>query len=312
MIKDSEIKAIIYLLDDPDEEVIHSVEQRLYNEGPEIVPILEEYWSENEDPVKANRLENIIRNIHNNQLGSDFKDWINNENRELLKGSELVCRIQYPGMDPDALNDYIEKVRLDAWMALYSAPNPIDRVQILNHILFDRQGIIGNTTNYHAPENSFLNRVIETRTGNPISLCILYSIIAQRLGLPIFGVNLPQHFVLAYCEDSENVDSNSFHSQGELNRSDFGKELFYINPFSKGQIFLKRNIDEFLKAIKVEERESFYTTCSNLDIIRRVLRNLHFSYMENHNHTMVNSVARFMQILGMEAGGSYETPGQEF
>lgn len=304
MLTESEIQAIMFLLDDPDEEVVKTVEQRLYSEGPDIVPLLEDVWTANSDPLKAFRLETIIRNIQHNQLASEFRNWMGRGGQGLYKGSELVCRIQYPGLNSETLNAYFEKLRLDAWMAMYNAYNPLDKIQILNHILFERQGLSGNTENYHAPENSFLNKVIETRNGNPISLCIIYSIVAQRLGLPVFGVNLPQHFILAYCDDKDKEVSGSFLSRGELRRSDFGKVLFYINPFSSGQIFLRKNIDEFLKAIKVAPQDSFYNPCSNLEIIRRVLRNLHFSYQENHNQEKVKTVAAYMNILGMTNEGT--------
>jgi regulator of sirC expression with transglutaminase-like and TPR domain len=301
LLRESEIQAIISMLDDPDEEILNSLESRLLQEGPEIIPVLEHFWTQNTDPVKAFRIENVIKSIQQNELEKDFKAWVVQESPELLRGAELVCRIQYPGLNTETLNAYFEKIRLDAWMAMYNAFNPIDKIKILNHIFFERQGLTGNTTSYHAPENSFINKVIETRSGNPISLCIIYSIVAQRLGIPVFGVNLPQHFVLAYCDESE-VESQdaSFTSHGELNRSHYGKVLFYVNPFSAGQVFIKKNLDEFLKAIQVEPRIEFYETCSNIDIILRVLRNLHFSYNENHNTEKVREVAKYMALLGGE------------
>jgi regulator of sirC expression with transglutaminase-like and TPR domain len=299
MLSKSEIEAILYLLDDSDEEVIQTVEQRLYSEGPGIVPLLEDYWTGNEDPLRAFRIESIIRNIQKLQLEQDFTSWMHSDARDLFTGCNLVSRIQYPGLKTEGVEAYVEKVRLDAWMAMYSAQNPLDKVQILNHILFERQGISGNSENYHAPDNSFLNRVIEARRGNPISLCNLYSIVAQRLGLPVFGVNLPQHFVLAYCDDSDKDQDISFHSKGQLRRDDYGKVLFYINPYSRGQVFLRKNIDEFLHAIKVEPQAGFYEPCDNLEIVRRMLRNLHFSYSELQALDKQSLVQNYMRVLGM-------------
>ncbi|MCC7298827.1 MAG: transglutaminase family protein [Bacteroidia bacterium] len=299
MLKDSEIKAILFLLDDPDEEVVAAVEERLYSEGPEIISTLESFWKGDEDPVLAYRIETIIKNIQNRELEKDFTNWLQSENQDLLEGCLLICRIQYPGMNPDVVHNYIEKVRIDAWMALYSAGNPMDRVKILNHILFERHGLKGNQSNYHSPDNSFLNRVIESRTGNPITLCCLYSIIAQKVGMPVFGVNLPQHFVLAWCEEPIPNFQTAYQGPPALFRKDFGKILFYINPFSHGQIFLKKNIDEFLDAIKVAPQKSFYEPCNNLEIIKRMLRNLHFSYTEIQNNEKRDAVANYMKLLGM-------------
>ncbi|MBS3913541.1 MAG: transglutaminase family protein [Bacteroidetes bacterium] len=299
MLSKSEIEAILYLLDDSDEDIIQMVEQRLFSEGPEIVPVLEDYWTLNKDPLRAFRIETIIHNIQKQQLEQDFLAWLNSPDRDLFLGCTLVCRIHYPGLNQASMDAYLEKVRLDAWMAMYSAQNPIDKIQILNHILFERHGISGNTENYHSPENSFLNKVIDTRRGNPISLCNLYCIIAQRMGIPVFGVNLPQHFVLAYCEELNPEQNIPFNSKGQLNRSDYGRVLFYVNPYSKGQVFLQKNIDEFLTAIKVEPQESFYEPCDNLEIVRRMLRNLHFSYSELQSIEKQTLVQNYMKLLGM-------------
>lgn len=285
------------MLDDTDEEIVQVLENRLFQEGPDIIPSLEDFWTRNHDPVKAYRLELIIRKIQENALIQDMTVWAADGKNDLFDGSILVARIQYPGLNVSLVQAWFEKVRLDSWMAMYSAFNPFDKIQILNHILFERQGLSGNTESYHAPENSFINKVIDHRKGNPISLSIIYSIIAQRLGIPVFGVNLPQHFVLAYCDDSEKEQNSSFHSEGELNRADYGKVLFYINPFSSGQIFLRKNIDDFLKAIKVEPRDSFFEACSNMEIIQRVLRNLEFAYTENHNTEKVELVAKCMSVV---------------
>jgi hypothetical protein len=79
--------------------------------------------------------------------------------------------------------------------------NPTEKVKILNYILYQVHGFKGNVDSYHDPSNSFLNQVLETKKGNPILLAVLYILIAQRLNIPIYGVNLPQHFVLAYLEE---------------------------------------------------------------------------------------------------------------
>lgn len=298
-------------MDDPDESVAHAVESKLFSEGSNIIPRLEEYWTANEDPLRAYRIENIIRKIQNHELKKDFKAWIESENRDLLEACILVARIQYPSLNPNTINAYIEKVRLDIWMAMYSAGNPIDRVNILNHILFERYGLKGNQSNYHAPDNSLINRVIETRSGNPISLCNIYAIIAQKLGLPVFGVNLPQHFVLAWCEESGQDEPVSFQARTGLKREHYGKVLFYINPFSNGQVFLRKNIDEFLTAIKVEPRPTFYEPCDPIEILRRMLRNLHFSYAEVHNEEKRLLVEKYMQIVGIAADNSPDSEEQE-
>jgi len=307
MLTHGELNAMLYLLDDTDEQVISSVSSRLLREGESVIPLLEEYWLGNSDPVRAVRIEQIIRSIQTGSLTRDFQNWLKSNNRDLLTASLLVSRIHYPGLDTSVVNNFIEKLRMDAWMALYNAGNPTDKVRILNHIFFERNGFKGNSEDYHHPDNSCINRVIEMRSGNPISMCNLYAIVAQKLGIPLFGVNLPQHFVLAYCDDGNKNPIVPFSSPETLNREEYGSALFYVNPFSKGQIFLRRNIRDFLEVIRVQPSDNFFEPCENLEILKRMLRNLHFSYTKTNDNDRKLLVEHYMAIVGM----TEETRGTE-
>jgi regulator of sirC expression with transglutaminase-like and TPR domain len=299
MISESELKAMLYLLDDTDEQVVSTVASRLLMEGSPVVPVLEQYWLSNQDPLRANRIEQIIRDIQNKELSDGFDEWLKSDNNTLLQACLLVSKIHYPGLDESVVVNFVEKMRMDAWMSLYNATNPHDKIKILNHIFFDRYGFKGNSNDYHNPDNSLINRVIETRSGNPISLCNLYAIVAQKLGLPVFGVNLPQHFVLAYCDDTHLEPIVPFQAPSNLNRNDFGPVLFYINPFSRGQIFLHKNIRDFLQVIKVESQPTFFDTCNPLEILKRMLRNLHYAYQKTNDKERIKLVSFYMKKLGM-------------
>ena len=99
-------------------------------------------------------------------------------------------------------------------------------------------------------------------------------IIAEYLGLPICGVNLPNHFVLAYVDDT-NI-KGEIGTWGKYIATD--DVLFYINPFSKGKIFGSREIDEFLEQWKLPPKKEYYLPCNNPAIIRRMLNNLCYAY----------------------------------
>ena len=80
--------------------------------------------------------------------------------------------------------------------------SPADHIKLINHVLYNIHGFSGNTTNHKDPQNSYLSQVLETKKGNQISLAIIYSVIAQKLDIPVYGVNLPQHFILAYMDET--------------------------------------------------------------------------------------------------------------
>ena len=141
--------------------------------------------------------------------------------------------------------------------------SPVEKIKLLNNILFREFGLSGNTTDYHSPQNSFINKVLETKKGNPISLACIYSLVALRLDIPIYGVNLPKHFVLAY-----------------MNEEKPDEVLFYINVFNRGQIMRESDIIAFLHQLNLPTSEEYMKPCDNLSIIKRVLRNLIAAY--NH------------------------------
>ena len=166
----------------------------------------------------------------------------------------------------------------------------------MNHIIFEIHGYSGNTANFHAPQNSYINNVLESKKGNPLSLSILYSVIAQSLGLPVYGVNLPEHFILAYKDTDPEIAA--------LMRNDNNHGvLFYINAFSKGSAFGKREIDTFLKQINMKPMEMFYTPCSNVDIITRMLRNLIGAYEKLGYPEKVKDLEELLEAITSNSQG---------
>jgi len=163
--------------------------------------------------------------------------------------------------------------------------------------MYELHGFKGNTDDYHSADNSYLNRVLETRKGNPISLAIIYSIVAQRLNIPIFGVNLPQHFILAYKDDSLLKGNSSFAGNIYMDHDIPGEILFYINAFNKGAIFNKWNIDQFLKQLNIKPQILYFEPCSNIDILMRVCRNLIFSYEKSNDMERVEGLKELLAIM---------------
>lgn len=261
-----DVKALISLLDDPDEGIYNHIKDKIISLGKEVIPDLEEAWEQSPNQDFQKRVENIIHQIQFDGNLNELFHWAKNEQHNLLKGVLIVAHYQYPELDQEKVLKTIDRIRQDIWLELNDNLTALEKVKMINHILFDVHAFSGNVDNYHSPQNSFINTVLESKKGNPLSLSILYAILAQSLGIPIYGVNLPEHFILAYV-DSETVDLNN----EELKKHPI---LFYVNAFSKGTIFARKEIDNFLKQLKIEPRPPFYEPCTNLEIIKRVLRNL--------------------------------------
>jgi regulator of sirC expression with transglutaminase-like and TPR domain len=263
----NKINALVSLLDDPDDEIFSEIKSQLLTLGTEAIPFLENAWETSFDTTLQKRAEEIIHDIQYNSVSNELENWIKNGAVDLIEGVVAVARYQYPDLKTDAVKQQLNEIKNDIWLELNSNLTALEIVRVVNHIFFDIHGFTGNTTNFHAPQNSFINIVIETKKGNPLMLSILYIYLAEQLDLPIFGVNLPEHFVLAYTDNEQ--------KKSDWKNADV---LFYINPFSKGTVFSKKDIDQFLKQIKLEHNDSYYKPCDNVKMLERLLRNLSNSF----------------------------------
>ncbi len=278
-----EIASLIKLLDDPDEEISTHVEDKLLTYGNEVIEFLESAWESSFDAILQERIENLVHRIQYGNMKNELELWYMSGAFDLLQGVIIVNKYQYPDLDEQKLLNQIEDIKREVWLQLVYDMSPVEKVKLINHVLYAVNGFSGNTTNHHDPQNSYLNQVLETKKGNQILLATIYSVIAQKLDIPIYGVNLPQHFILAYVDESQQADLED-------------GVLFYINAFNRGFIFGRRDVDSFLKQLHLTPDRHFYAPCSNVDIVKRVLRNLISAY-EKLGYQ--NKVDELVELLGI-------------
>ena len=254
---DKELHALVSLLDDPDKEVKEHVRDRIISLGNDIIPFLEKKWEDSFNPTLQKEIEELVHDLQFAQLKERLIKWKNSEDQDLLSGLWILNTYQYPDLEFDQLNADMHQIYFDVWTAFKNDLQPYDQVRIINNILFNQLKFSANTKNFHSPGNSMLSNVISSKKGNPITLCAIYLLVAQKLGLPIYGVNLPNLFVLTYKSEENS---------------------FYINAFNKGLIFSRSDINNYLEHLKITPKDEFFEPCSNLDIIQRMLRNLIVSF----------------------------------
>ena len=281
---EKEINSLIKLLDDPDTEVFHHVEQQLIMMGPEVIDRLETVWGQSFDVMLQTRIENLIHKIQFEDVLQELELWKLSGSFDLLQGLIIVNKYQYPDVDEQKIINQIESIKRDAWLDMIYSMSAVEKVRLLNNIIYNAHGFSGNTSNYHDPQNSYVGQVLETHKGNPILLACIYSIVAQKLDIPIYGVNLPKHFILAYTEDHTPVE-------------DKDGILFYINAFNRGQIFGRHDVVAFLKQLNLAPNDNFVLPCTNVDIITRVLRNLVTSYSQAGNSAKTDEINRMLDLL---------------
>ncbi len=285
---DTEIQALITLIDDPDEGIYTQVRARIISLGHPVVPVLEHAWeAQGQGDLFRNRVEDLLHTIHLDITYNRLATWRRNGAEDLLEGALAVCRYRYAELDEQRVRAKLSALRQDIWLELNDNLTAFEKVRVFNHLFYQVHGFKGNKRNYHAPQNSYLNEVLESRKGNPLSLALIYQLVAEELDLPLRGVNLPNHFVLAYMDET-GVAASEFGHAGVL---------FYVNAFSQGDILGKVEIDEFLGKLELPQEESCYQPCTNLDIIRRLLNNLLNSYEKLNDPDRVDDLKYLLSAL---------------
>jgi len=146
----------------------------------------------------------------------------------------------------------------------------------LNDYLFGELGFTGNEEDYYDPDNSFLNRVIDRRTGNPIYLCLIFMLVARRLRLPVTGIGLPGHFICRYQTSSAEI---------------------YIDPFSRGKLMKKVDCINYLLQANYSVREDYLAPVKPRRMLLRICKNLHQIYRHQHQDAEATRFQRYEAVL---------------
>ena len=285
-----ELKALISLLEDPDWSVYDIVKTRLIDMGDEILPILKNSWESNSNELFLERSSSIISQIQYNTTYNQLKDWIDKGASNLIEGAYLVAKYNFPDLEYDEVLNRVEKIKRDAWLQMNDNLTPLEQIRVLNHIIYNIHKFTRNNSDFYSPKNSYINQVLETKKGNPVSLAILYHAVGTKLGLPIYGVNLPKNFILAYVEELYGT-SISANPKDKI-------VSFYLNPYNNGAVLTKREIDYFLKQQRIKPLDDYYTPCDNETILQRLILNLIFSYEKQEEFSKVEELQKFLNCFG--------------
>ncbi|NOS92085.1 MAG: hypothetical protein HOP30_09200 [Cyclobacteriaceae bacterium] len=278
--QESELKALVSLLDDEDKQISSHVEEKILSLGKQAIPFLEHEWESNLNPHVQSRIEELIHTLQYELLKERLKEWYQSPDQDLLTGMWILATYQYPDLELEKLRQDLEQIYYDTWLEFRPDLYPYDQVKVINSVLFNKLKFGANTKNFHSPGNSMINIVLESRKGNPITLCVIYMLVAQKLKLPVSGVNLPNLFILTYKDD---------------------KHQFYINAFNRGLIFSKQDIENYINELHLVPQTSFYEPCNNLEIVRRALRNLVMSFEKIGEHAKAEEVK--LLLIEISDGG---------
>ncbi len=289
VMNDKKLYALITLLDDPDDSVFRMVEQEILKEDATIVEKLEQIWETSLDELIQRRIENLIQQIQFNDTKEQIKKWSTQKTIDLFDGFFLISRYQYPDLKLKNINNKLDKITKDIWLEFNNSLTALEKITIVNHIIYDIHKFSVNLANISSPQNCYLNQLLETQKGNPVSLAILYVLIARRLNLPVHFIDFPRTPLLAYFDPGI--------AELALGKDTGSPILFYINPSNKGAIVGKREIDYFIKKNEAITKKLVTTPCPDKTVIRKLLEALIQSYEELGFHDKVEDLSEIASML---------------
>jgi regulator of sirC expression with transglutaminase-like and TPR domain len=223
-------RALISLLADEDPAVYRVVRTKLLSYGNVVSDWLRPYLLSS-DPTMRRRAHEIVTHIARQKADTDFLAFClkQGEDFDIEHAALLLAHTQYPDINLSGYVALFDSFAADLRERIDFKAGPEPILATVNQYLFAELGFTGNEQNYYDPDNSYLNRVVDRRTGNPISLCLVYMLVARRLKLPIAGIGLPGHFVCRYQSTTEEIYIDAFNSGKLLTKADCIKYLLHTN-----------------------------------------------------------------------------------
>lgn len=185
---------------------------------------------------------------------------------DLALASLLIAAHEYPELEIPRYLDRLERLGAAVCDRVGIAAPAEDRVEAVNRLLFEDEGFRGNLENYYDPRNSYLNDVLDRRTGIPITLSTVYIEVARRAGLEVQGVGLPGHFIVRVSASPGDVLLDPFNAGVRLSEDD-----------------CQRRVDRIFEG-RVKLQPPMLAACGRKEILARMLRNLKSIYAQADDH----------------------------
>ncbi len=214
-----------------------------------------------------------------------FREIVSQEEHriDLAEAVLLIAAEEYPRLDIELYKEKLDRFADIACERARGAMLARDIISALNETLFEDIGFHGNRDHYYDPRNSFLNEVIDRRTGIPITLTVVYMEVARRIGFPIHGVGLPGHFIAKYTDETEEI---------------------FIDPFNGGRVLGEFGCAELLLEMsggRLRLDPSHLAAVTSKQILARMLANLLAIYGGSNDYARALAVIERILILNPDS-----------
>ena len=270
-------RALINLLGDDDREIAQTVRAKILSYGQLARPWLE-VESLHDDPLIRRRIRGVLTVLQREEADVRFMTFCRHHGEEfdLEEGIWFLSQTRYPEINAEGYRAILDEWAIRLKEALKPYRKGESRLAVINEFLFTELGFRGNEDNYYDPENSYLNRVVDRRSGNPISLCLIYILIGRRLAMPIAGIGFPGHFL---CRYQSSVEEH------------------YIDAFNQGKLLTKAQCMQYLTENGLGVREGYLVPISARRVLLRICANLHQIYLKFSETEEAARVQRYLVAL---------------
>ena len=274
---ESQWKALVNLLGDDDPSIYQTVREKILSFGENAGEWLRPHRLSN-DPVLRRRAREIVQHFDRQEADTWFLAFClkHGEEFDLEEGVWLLALTQYPEINVEAYRALLDHFATEIRERIDFSETNKEILTTINNYVFDELGFSGDQESYYDPQNSYLNRVVDRRKGNPINLSLLYLLLARRLELPVAGIGLPGHFICRYQSTSEEI---------------------YIDPFHHGKFLTKADCIQYLVSGSHGLQDEFLAPVSTRRILMRICSNLHQIYSQMELTEETTRLQRYLVAL---------------
>ena len=276
-VPESQRTALLKLLADDDPAIYESIRQKILSLGTPAADWLRPHTL-SRDPTVRRRAQELVLRLDRQAADNRFLAFClkHGEELDLEQGAWLLAQTQYPEINIAGYQALLDSFAGDLREPVAEAAGAEEILNAINRYCFHRLGFAGNEENYYDPENSYLNRVLDRRTGNPINLCLVYLLLSRRLGLPMTGIGLPGHFVCRFQSSSAEI---------------------YIDAFNRGKLLTKADCIQYLLQGNYSVRDDYLSPVSPRRLLLRICGNLHQIYLHLARSEEATRLQRYLVAL---------------
>lgn len=289
MQQNKEMEALFNLIDDPDIEVFSVVSDRILHYGNHIIPHLENLWENTVSIDVQKRIEILIHKLQYHELQNDLTEWSSNTYNDLLFGALLVSKYQYPDLHTTPILQDLERIKRNIWLELNNYLTPLEQANVLSSILYNYYQLSGNEISYESPNDFFINKVLECKRGNAISMGILYQVMCDLLDINASIINVPKQMIIAFYHTDFYADKSKEDARAKIH--------FYVDAVN-GQAYSYKDIQSYFKRINITPNAEHFKPLSHKRTIQILLEEVGKCFYNSNLVDKKEEVTALAKILG--------------